>query len=148
MLLLLLRNNWKPIAIILLFGAVYGYGFYSGNQHAKNKWPAKEEAIINEQKAICAKNQALTQEVSHDLQTKLTSLDARYALALKRLRTAERNVPTPNTAAGHDAAAGTNGLSGADRDADLLSLAVTADRQTSQLIACQDFIRKVWEMNQ
>src|SRR5687768_1645654 len=138
----MILNYWKPLAVMLAIAGVFGYGFYSGNQHAKNQWPAKEAGIVEVQRAICAKNQALTQEVSHDLQTKLTSLNARHAAATRRLRTAEGNLPAPRPAAGHDAAPGPDGLPGNDRGADLLAIAIAADRQTSQLVACQGFIRK------
>lgn len=134
-------SNWKLIAaaVLLLVGFCGGFTF------EKKRWPAKEQALIQEQREICARNQAITQEAAHDLQTKLTNTNARLAADLKRLRSF--NVPAPGPAGEHDGVAGRDGLSQQDRSDDLLTLGAAADKQTAQLVACQSFVRKVWEMN-
>ena len=95
--------------------------------------------MIEAERQTCQDNQKKAQEVSNALQKRLKATDARHADYVSRLLKHEAS-KSAGAASGHDAATGSNGLLNAS--VDLLGLARTCEKQTGQLIACQDFVRK------
>lgn len=141
--------NFKGMAIAcaasLLIGAAGG-GWLMHRLDALAKIEAVNTARDEERKA-CADNQKVTEDTDHELQGKLTDLQRRHAAALRRLR--ESCVPAVTvTTGGANGTAGGNGLPAANRiDArDLVDLAAAADRNTEQLISCQNFLRREREL--
>lgn len=94
--------------------------------------------MIEAERQTCQDNQKKAQEVSNALQKRLKATDARHAAYVSRLL--KHELQSSSTASGHDAAAGGHGLP--DAGVQLLGLAATCERQTGQLIACQEFVRK------
>lgn len=101
-------------------------------------YEARTTRMVEAERQICQANQKRTQEVSNALQKRLKATDARHAAYVSRLLRHE--LQSSSTASRRDAAAGGHGLP--DADLGLLGLGAAAERQTSQLTACQEFIRK------
>jgi len=97
--------------------------------------------MIQAERQTCQANQKKTQEVSNALQKRLKDTDARHADYLSCLLRHE--LQPAGTTGGRDAAASGHRLP--DTALDVLGLGAAAERQTSQLIACQEFISKVRE---
>lgn len=95
-------------------------------------------AEINKERLACSEAQKITQEVSNDLQKRLKTIDAGYADYISRLLRHEAD--KSSAPSGHDAATGSDGVR--PSAGDILRLGAIAEKQTSQLIACQDFIRR------
>ena len=101
-------------------------------------YEARTTRMVEAERQICQANQKKTQEVSDALQKRLKATDARHAAYVKRLL--KSKLQPAGTSSRHDAAAGSDRLP--DADITLLGLGAAAEQQTSQLIACQDFVRK------
>lgn len=103
---------------------------------------------IDHEREVCRENQNITKEIANDLSKKLSAADARHADAVHRLLAHEKRkqLQPANAANRSDAAPGADGFSGADSAAALAVVngARNAERQTEQLIALQEFIRKTW----
>lgn len=102
-------------------------------------YEARTTRMVEAERQTCQDNQKKTQEVSNALQKRLKATDARHADYVSRLLKHEAS-KSAGTASRHDAAAGSDRLP--DADLTLLGLGAAAEQQTSQLIACQDFVRK------
>lgn len=100
---------------------------------------AEHAKQIEAERQTCQANQKKTQEVSNALQKRLKDTSTRHADYVSRLLKHEA-VRSAGAASRHDAAAGSDRLP--DADGQLLGLAATCERHTSQLIACQEFVRK------
>ena len=94
----------------------------------------------------CAKDKALTSEVSNGYQVKIASLNRELA-RLKRLRDPVCIPVITGPASGRDASTTGGELSNPHgiMDNALLDFAAEAEQYRLQLISCQDFIRKTWE---
>lgn len=107
---------------------------------------------IDHEREVCRDNQNITKEVADELSKKLRAADARHADAVHRLlaHEASKRMQPANAANGGDAAPGADGLPGADPAAalDVVNGGRNAERQTEQLIALQEFIRKTWQARQ
>jgi hypothetical protein len=125
------------------------YGWQLKNLEEKRQ--AGIAAAISAEQEACRKNQAITSEVSNELQKKLQMADARHADAIRQLlaHEAAKLQAAPGAAVGYDATASGDGLPGTNKSAALsvINGGRAAERQTEQLIACQSFIRKAWEIN-
>lgn len=130
--LLLVKNNWKPLLIILALLVSHAWAYRHGMLAVEAEWA---EAVSNQR----ANNLIRNERVSNALQTENANLRKRYD-DLKRLRSSG-SVRTGNPAIGCNAATCGNGLSGEVADS-IGILMLQADLQTKQLIACQDWIRK------
>lgn len=152
-----LLANWKPLVIILLIGAIYGYGYYRGSAKIKAEWElekvqqtaANEAALVDAQKSVISKerhDQLITGEVENAYQTKINTIDNLYAATFNSLSISPQ-APTSNslssggsTSAGYNGATCPNGLSRADKTL-IVKSSHNAEVQTARLVACQSFIR-------
>lgn len=117
-------------------------------QHEK----ALDQAVLDERN-LCSENLKITQEASYAVQSKNADLNRRLASLNDKLRAKGASaacVSVARPASRHDAATGGNELSGKDgiMAESLLAMSATCDRQTAQLVACQQFIRQTWERHQ
>lgn len=104
----------------------------------------KVKLAIEAANKVCEDNQKITRRVSHDYQSKVSTLNAELA-SLRGLHSTEC-VPTTGSAGGHDAIAGSGQLSRPHAVAagDLIDFAGDCEKGRLQLLACQDFIRQTW----
>ena len=136
--------NIKLIAYGAAVLSIFSSGWYVHSQIAETRLKnalAAQEAALHED---CTKQQKLAQGVSDAYQKKLSATTARYNDALRQLRSSNGNALPTGAASRSDAATSTERLYWTDENVAraALDLAATADRQTQQLLACQDFIRK------
>jgi len=139
-----LLANWKMVAIGTAIIAVFGAGVHVRGLWDESRLESKlkaQEAALNED---CAKQQKLAQGVSDAYQKKLNATTARYNDALRQLRSSSGNSLPTGAASRPNATTSGERLYWTDENVAraALDLAATADRQTQQLLACQDFIRK------
>lgn len=95
-------------------------------------------SLIQAERQTCTENQKKAQEVSNALQKRLKDTDARHADYVSRLL--KHELQPARTTGGRDAAA--NGHRLPDAALDVLGLGAAAERQASQLMSCQEFIKK------
>lgn len=136
--------NWKLLAITGAFLASFSAGWYVRAEIAESR---QERALAAQEKALieeCTRQQKLTQEVSDAYQKRLSATTTRYNDAVRQLRASSGNALPAGAAGRHDAAASGERFYWTDEAVAraALDLAATADRQTQQLLACQDFVRK------
>lgn len=124
---------------------VFGTGWHMRGQWDESRLESKLRAQEMALRQDCAEQQKLAQGVSDAYQKKLNATTARYNDALRQLRSSNDNTLPTRAASGHNATASGERLYWSDENVAraALDLAATADRQTQQLTACQDFIRKV-----
>jgi hypothetical protein len=120
---------WKPIAIITGSIVLYGCGYLNGMNSEKEAW---QEARLKATEL----NLKINNEVSNELQTKHGISRNRYDAI--RLRAAGRVFICATGRC--DAGASAKGLSG-DLGEEVTRMMLDAQRQTDQLIACQNWIR-------
>lgn len=135
--------NWIQIAKLAAFLVVFGMGWYVHSQiaeaHLKDALESQEQQLILQ----CQNSKKITEEVSHDYQTKIAALTARVNAL--RMRPARCLVPTPIPSAGRDDATGAGIHAGQDGVSTtfLLDYAALAEKQRLQLLGCQDFINRI-----
>ena len=139
-------ENWK---LILTFILTVGLGFFLHTVdvdriEAQNRLELTAQKSADEQQ--CTKDKQITSEVSNGYQIKIAALNLRHAADTKRLRVNKTCAIVAISSGGDHAAAGTNGLprSVGIEAGDIIDDAAACDRNTQQLISCQEFIKKVW----
>lgn len=132
-----MRIDYLLIAAVAALMTWKACGVWYGFEIAAAK--RETAAAVEAERQTCQANQKKTQEVSNALQKRLKATDARHADYVSRLLKHEAS-KSAGAASRHDATAGSNGLP--DAGVQLLGLAATCERQTGQLIACQEFVRK------
>lgn len=147
MLLAILRGNWKTLlAILLTAGLAWGAHSLAANATEKAHQQAMEaqKTALDEQ---CAKDKKITAEVSSAYQNEVSYLSARLA-ELKRVQPSRCVVPKAKPTVRCDATARPAEPAGEDggvtTDA-LYDFAFDAEQYRLRLLACQEFIRRVWE---
>jgi len=138
-----------PVALLAAFGFYeHDAGWKSRDATVTIEKQQIAEATAKDERAACAKDQALTQGVSHDYQAKLKAANDRLAAALGGLYDAHHPQSTASGisggTSGRNATTYNNGLYYTDERAATaaLNLAAIASRQAEQLVACQAFITK------
>jgi hypothetical protein len=133
----------KLIAFLAGAGALFLCGWHVNGL----RWESKlSDALIEKEAAIrleCETAQKTTAEVSNGYQAKIRDINNRHSVELERVRATVQCARVTGAPGGRDAAAPGGGFhSAVDVPAEqLLEMASIADRQTAQLIACQEFIR-------
>jgi hypothetical protein len=132
--------------LTLVIGGVLGFSFalliYKAPFIGIEAFHERElSSQASELQAHCEEEKKITKDVSHEYQTKLSSLNAQLA----RLKRVQSHCIVPGTAGGRDGEAERGKPSGPDgvSTAWLLEFAGEAERYRLQLISCQDFIRRV-----
>jgi hypothetical protein len=139
--------NWLTFAFGFIVAAALAFGLHSLDiwriDAAQKDALAAQAATINSQ---CNADKKLVEGVSHDYQNRLSAAD----VELNRLRAATAVcVPVASTSPGCDGAAGRarpsrpNGITAQA----LLDYAADYKKEHEQLIACQNFVNKVWNIN-
>lgn len=125
-----LLANWKPIIAVLGSALLYAWGYLNGMNSEKEAW---QRARL----AAAEYNLKLNNEVSNELQQRHGISRSRYDAI--RLRAAGRVFICATGRC--DAGASAKGLSG-DLGEEVTRMMLDAQRQTDQLIACQNWIRQ------
>lgn len=151
--------KFLPEIAAALFTAALGLILHTGamdheklnQQHALSDQASRITATLN---AACQKDKAITTEVSHDYETKISALNTQLA-HLKRLRGPScipilTDAPASNPARPDDAAqsrqhARPNGQ-GLNPEW-LYDFAAEAEHYRLQLISCQNFLTQTWSAN-
>lgn len=144
----LLFSNWRLVGAALAGAGVvaalalglHRLDVYRIEARHRMEMQVQQTALV----AQCEADKQITQEVSHDYQTKIDALNRRLA-DLKRVRPSVC-VPVTKPTSGHNAGTGAEPprSHGLTSDA-LLDYAAEAERYRLQLIGCQDFIKKTWD---
>lgn len=147
--LTILKTFWPAIPATILTAGIALILHNADVSHLKSA----QEKALNDQSLLlqsqCEKEKQVTSEVSLGYQNKISAL-ATQLDAIKRVRTRSRCiVPVTNTSSGHHAAPGTGQPSGSNAgvtsDA-LYDFSAEAEKYRLQLIGCQSFIFKTWEL--
>ena len=121
---------WKPLSIALAVTLLAGFSYMKGRQHEAATWEAAKVKQIERQLKI-------NSEVSNEYQKTVAGLRRRHddfiRMHLDSLRV--------RTACRPDAEAGTDGLYRNIRE--LHKLMLQADLQTQQLIALQEWVKRM-----
>lgn len=125
-----LLANWKPIIAVLGSALLYAWGYLNGMNHEQASWQRAKLAAAEY-------NLKLNNEVSNELQKRHGISRSRYDAI--RLRAAGRVFICATGRC--DAGASAKGLSG-DLGEEVTQMMLDAQRQTDQLIACQNWIRQ------
>lgn len=105
---------------------------------------------VNDERYYCAENQKITEGVSDGLRKRVALANDRYADAVASLWDARhQNSPAANRTGLNNGTAAGGRLYYADPAGAMPALkrAHIASQQAEQLIACQAFIRKTWELH-
>lgn len=131
--------NWLTALPLV---AAFAAGCIATDWWQDGRKEAAVEAARNEERLQCAADQEITWEVSYGLQENTRRIG--HAAAGDRVRAGTSCVPVTQAPGGHDAAAAGDRLPGPNPipAVALIDLAELADRQTAQLLACQDFVRR------
>jgi hypothetical protein len=132
-----MHNIRVVLAVIVTVTLCYGlHGIRMGfAERAKERALEAQKTLLVEG---CQKAQKHTQQVSNGLQNQLKTINSRHADAVSRLLKHEAYLCSERSPGRYDAASGGNGLSNAFA---ILDLGAAAERQTQQLIACQEYVR-------
>lgn len=120
---------WKPLAVILACVVLYAWGYLNGINNEKDAW---QEARLK----ATERNLKINNEVSDELQKRYGISRNRFESI--RLRASGRVFVCPSGR--RDAGCTAKGLSG-DLGEEVTRMMLDAQRQTEQLIACQQWIR-------
>lgn len=142
-------SGWIRVAIVI---AVLGASAWCGShfQYKVDEVRRIEDVAKArvEETAKCNAAARVTEEASNALQKRYRDLSLRHTALLNGVQLT-KCVPLASEARGHNADAIGNGFHGQGGITweSLLGMAATCDRQTAQLIACQQFINDTWKLN-
>jgi len=137
------------VAIGVLFLTIFGLGFKSGYDTRASKVPGELADQLKKDNESCNGDKKLTTEVQDDDQKRIDALDAELVRVKLRYASAPARC-TPVYTTGSIKAGASGELRGSDdkpfgvSTEALLTYAGDAERMRLQVMACQDFINKVW----
>lgn len=140
-----LLGHIRIVGILSAIMAVFASGAYVGVEFEKGLSERALRAQESNLIAQCEKDKAITTEASKAYETSISTLNNRL-IALKRMHP-KACVPVTSATAGHNATTSTGKPAGAHGVAaeSLYDFAGEAETYRLRLVACQGFVKSVWD---